>query len=39
LYVSADWLFIALGLVTLTAGVLVYLAWSGRPAGTDPAEA
>jgi hypothetical protein len=30
MYLSAGWLFIALGLVTLLAGALVYLLWSWR---------
>ena len=30
LYVTADWLFIALGLATLTAGAVVFVAWSWR---------
>jgi amino acid transporter len=32
-YVAAGWLFITLGLATLAAGVLVFLAWSWRTRG------
>ena len=33
LYATADWLFIGLGLATLTAGAVVFVAWSWRTRG------